>query len=137
MIKLPASTTAGGMCMAAPDTCKTPAPPSPSPVPIPYPNMGQCTTAVSTSIQVMAENRPFICANSTIPRTNGDEPGVAGGVISGVFGDQVAYKSSSSKVFIEGKKVCSVTAMTGQNGSNANAIGAQAVPSQVKVFVSL
>jgi Toxin PAAR-like domain len=137
MIQFPASTTAAGMCMAAPDVCKTPAPPIPSPIPIPYPNMAQVPMALNTSTTVLFENRFVVTQVSTIPRTNGDEPGVAGGVVSGVFGDQAAYKTSSSKVFAEGKKVCMLTSVTGHNGTNANCVGLQAVPSQVKVWVAL
>ena len=124
--------------MAVPDTCLTPAPPSPSPVPIPYPNIAQCAMALSTSTQVFCENRQLIHQDSKIPRTNGDEAGVSGGVTSGTFGDQAVYRSFSSKVSIEGKKACMVTGMTGHNGSSANApAGLQVVPSQVKVFVAM
>jgi hypothetical protein len=100
--------------------------------------MAQCAMAQSTTTQVLCENRPLIHQSSTIPRTNGDEAGVSGGVASGVFGDQAAYKSSSSKVYVEGKKACMVTSVTAHNGTSANAPGGlQAVPSQVKVFVSM
>jgi len=137
MIKMPASTKAGGMCLGAPDVCKTPAPPSPSPVPIPYPNMAQVPTATSTCDTVKVENMDVVVQTSTMSRSNGDEAGVAGGVVSGVFGDQVAYKQGSSKVLAGGKAIVMTTSVTTQNGSNANVPGLQAVPSQVKVLVSL
>ena len=137
MIQMPASTTAAGMCMGAPDACLTPAPPAP-PVPIPYPNMAQLPTADSVVTTVLIENRETVTQSSKIPRSNGDEGGVNGGVVSGVFGDQVTFKQASSKVFAAGKKVVMVTAMSAHNGSNANMpAGAQTVPSQAKVMVSL
>ena len=137
MIKMPASSKAGGMCMGVPDVCKTPAPPSPSPIPIPYPNMAQVPTATGTCNTVLIENMDSVVQTSTMSRSNGDEAGVAGGVVSGVFGDQCAYKKGSSKVFAGGKAMVMVTSMTTHNGSSANVPGLQAVPSQVKVLVSM
>lgn len=135
---MPATCTMAGMCQGTPDVCKTPAPPSPSPVPIPYPNLAQVPMTQSASMKVLIMNKETVCENNTIPRTNGDEAGVAGGVTSGVFGDQMAFKLGSSKVKAEGKKVCMVTSLTAHNGSNANMpAGQQVVPSQVKVLVAL
>ena len=36
----------GGMSIAFPDVCKTPAPPAP-PIPIPYPNIGQASDTLT------------------------------------------------------------------------------------------
>lgn len=131
----PASTKGGGMAMAFPDVCKTPAPPAPSPIPIPYPNMAQLASGTGTSAKTKICGKKVFNTNSKIPRSNGDEAGVAGGLVSSVFGDQVMYPMGSMKVKVEGAPVVTVLKTTKHNGSNANAVGAQLVPSQVKVLV--
>ena len=133
---MPASTKAGGLCMAMPDVCKTPAPPAP-PIPIPYPNLGMLTMAVGTVPTVLVMNMEAVVQTTKIPMSSGDEAGVAGGVVSGMNMGEIAFKLASSKVKFGGKAAVFVTAMTGQNGSNANAVGAQMAPSQAKVLVAM
>lgn len=132
---LPASCTAGGQCLGAPDTCKTPSPPFGDPKPIPYPNMAMLMTATNTEAKVLIGKRDAVTQSSKMPRSNGDEPGVAGGVASGTFGDGVEYVMTSSKVFAGGKKLATLTCATKQNGNNI--AGLQAVPSQVQVLASM
>ena len=133
----PGSTKAAGTCLGAPDVCKTPAPPSPSPVPIPYPNTGQLIQANDTSTKVKFVNMEVFTVKSKIPMSQGDEAGVAGGLVSGSNLGEVAFKKGSSKVKIEGQPCVHLTSVTSHNGSNANApAGVQMVPSQVKVFVA-
>lgn len=135
---LPASTSGGGQCFAFPDVCKTPAPPSPSPVPIPYPNIGMVMQAMKTAMKVKICQQPTVTKKSEMAMSQGDEAGVAGGVVSNRNMDKVTYKKGSSKVKIEGQECEFLTAMTGQNGSNANMpAGNQIAPSQVKVLVSM
>jgi len=119
-----------------PDVCKTPAPPAP-PVPVPYPNMGQVPTAVKTSTKVKFVGMLAVIETSEIPMSQGDEAGVAGGVVSGRNMDKITYKKGSSKVQIEGKGCAYLTCMTAHNGANANMpAGNQVAPSQPKVLVS-
>jgi hypothetical protein len=133
---LPASSKGGGVCQGMPDVCKTPAPPAP-PVPIPYPNIGQLATAVKTSTKVKIVNMPAVIETSEIPMSQGDEAGVAGGVVSGKNMDKIVFKKGSAKVMIEGKGCAYLTCMTAHNGANANMpAGAQIAPSQAKVLVS-
>ncbi len=133
---LPASTKGGGQCFAFPDVCKTPAPPG-SPVPIPYPNIGHVMQAVKTSTKVKICQQPVVTKKSEIPMSQGDEAGIAGGVVSNRNMDKVTYRVGSSKVKVEGQDCEFLSAMTGQNGSNANMpAGAQIAPSQVKVLVA-
>lgn len=132
-----AATPMGGMSFAFPDVCKTPAPPAP-PIPIPYPNMAQWPMAnpgtAATKVKIL--NMPALVLNSATMRTNGDEPGVAGGVISSMFGDQCAFKLGVMKVLIEGKPCATLLKMTGHNGMNANMpAGTMIAPSQAKVMV--
>jgi hypothetical protein len=50
--------------------------------------------------------------------------------------DKVVFKKGSSKVKIQGHPCVYHTAVTGQNGSNANMpTGTQVAPSQTKVLV--
>lgn len=135
---IPASTNGGGMCVAFPDVCKTPAPPAP-PIPIPYPNMAQLTQATGStcSQKVTFDGKKVVTTDTKIPQSNGDEAGTLGGVVSNCNMNQATFKLGSSKVLVEGKKVVYLGCMTGQNGSNANMpAGAQVAPSQAKVFVA-
>ena len=99
------STNMGGMTMAFPNVCLTPAPPAP-PVPIPYPSIGQCATAQATtcSMKVKILNKNVMTTKSKVMRTNGDEAGVNGGVASGMFGGPCGRTQSSMKVKVEGKR---------------------------------
>jgi len=131
----PASTTGGGVCFAFPDVCKTPSPGGP--VPVPYPNVGQVMQATGTSTKVKICQKPAVTKKSKMNLSQGDEAGVAGGVVSGRNMDKVQYRKGSGKVKIQGQPAVYLTAMTGHNGSNANMpAGAQVVPSQIKVIVA-
>ena len=136
---MPASAKSGGQCMTTgpTDVCKTPAPPAPAPVPIPYPNIGMCGQASGCADKVKICGSSAITVKSEIPMSTGDEPGVAGGMISNQFKGKIAWKKGSSKVKAEGSAVAHVTSMTGQNGNNANTPGLQVAPSQVKVLVAM
>lgn len=117
------------------DVCKTPTPGGP--VPMPYPNIGMCMQASGASTKVKFSGSAVLTTSSSIPMSTGDEPGVAGGVISNVFKQKVAYKKGSMKVKAQGKPVTHLTSITGHNGSNANMpAGVQVAPSQVKVIVA-
>ncbi|MET0390756.1 MAG: DUF4150 domain-containing protein [Polyangiales bacterium] len=135
---LPASSKGGGTTFAFPDVCKTPAPPAPSPVPLPYPNTGQLMQVSKESTKVKLCGKGAVTKKSEIPRSMGDEPGVAGGVVSGKNMEKVVYKKGSSKVKVEGQPIQHLTAVTGHNGANANMpAGMQVAPSQVKVLVAM
>lgn len=131
---LPASTKGGGQCFAFPDACKTPTPAGP--VPIPYPNIGMVNQVTGESTKVKFSGAGVVTKKSKMTRSQGDEAGTAGGVVSGVNMNQVLYKKGSAKVKVEGQPVQHLTAMSGHNGSNANMpAGIQVAPSQTKVLV--
>lgn len=134
---LPASTKSGGMCVGAPDVCKTPAPPAP-PVPIPYPNIAQvpAASAGTCTSKVKMGNQPVVVKDTEIPMSSGDEAGVAGGVMSGCNMGKAVFKMGSSTVKAEGKDVCYVTSMTSHNKDNFPA-GKQVAPSQATVLVGM
>lgn len=127
----PAATKKGGIAFAAPDVCVTP-----PGVPVPYPNLGRLTTSIDASTKVLMENKETIVETSQIPTTSLDEPGTGGGVKSGTVMGAVTFKTYSSKVYAEGKKLVFHTSVTGQNGTNANIIGAVVSPSQGLVIIS-
>ena len=131
---LPATTQMGGLCSAFPDTCNTPS--GGAVVPIPYTNTSQPTLAVNTSPKVFVLGMPAVTLASQIPVSEGDEPGVAGGVTSGVFKGPTTFTKGSSNVFVVGFPWVHLTSMTKQNGvAPNNPAGAVVAPSQSKVFV--
>jgi len=133
----PGATSGGGTATAFPDVCKTPAPPIPSPIPIPYPNAGQLMQATSTSTKVKFMEKEVVTLKSEIPSSNGDEAGVAKGVVSNMNMDKVTFKKGSAKVTIEGQPCIHATSVTAHNGMNANMpAGVQSVPSQTRVLIS-
>lgn len=133
----PASTKGGGQAMAFPDVCKTPAPPAPF-VPVPYPNIGMVNQASKTSTKVKIKGKAAATTKTEMSRSQGDEAGTLGGMISAVNMNKIAYKKGSSKVKIQGKPAVYLTSMTAHNGMNANMpAGAQIAPSQTKVLVMM
>jgi hypothetical protein len=131
----PASTKGGGQCFAFPDVCKTPAPPAP-PVPIPYPNIGMPAQASKTSTKVKICGKEVITTKSEIPHSQGDEAGVAKGMVSSDNMGKITFKKGSGKVKIEGNPCVHLLSTTAHNGSNANMPGgSQVAPSQTKVRV--
>jgi hypothetical protein len=133
---MPIATMAGGTCVGFPDVCKTQV--GPATVPLPYPNTGQLATGEKTTTKVMVEYMPAYTEDSKLPMSQGDEAGALGGVVSGMNMGEVAFRTTSSKVSFEGKKVVVLTAMTAHNGSNANMpAGTLVAPSQAKVLAGL
>ncbi len=128
---MPASCKKGGMATGFPDVCKTPSPGGP--IPIPYPNIAQVSQASKTAKKVKIAKKPACTMKSEVPRSNGDEAGTAGGVVSSCNMGKLQWAMGSSKVKIEGQKAVFVSGMTKHN--KGNAVGAQAAPSQTKVLV--
>jgi hypothetical protein len=132
---LPASTKGGGQLLGAPDVCKVPAPPAP-PIPTPFPNIAMVNQASNTSTKVKFKGKQVVTKKSKISRSQGDEAGTLGGMISNVNMNEASFKKVSSKVKAQGQGVAHLTSVTGQNGSNANVpCGSQIAPSQTKVLV--
>ncbi|MDR0379224.1 MAG: DUF4150 domain-containing protein [Candidatus Accumulibacter sp.] len=130
-----ALTLKGGTAMStAPDVCKTPAPPA-GPVPIPYVNVFQCNMADPGSAcqKVMIDSAPALHEKSKTLISNGDEPGTAGGVVSGKFIGQGEFIMGSQKVKFENKNAVAQGALTKHN--NGNTVGACSMAGQAKVMV--
>jgi hypothetical protein len=136
---IPASTNGGGQTLSFPDTCMTPGVSAGAPGPLPYPNIAMLTQAKggTCSDKVKMSNKKTVVHTTEISMTSGDEAGNSpGGVVSSKFKGPAKFKSGSSKVKAEGKKVVYLGCMIGQNGSNANMpAGTQIAPSQTKVTV--
>ena len=133
----PASTKGGGMSVSFPNVCKTPA--APSPLPLPYPSVGQCANASGDTCtkKVKILNKAVLHKSSEIASTTGDQPGTLKGVVSSTTSDKAAYKTSVSKVLVEGNEIVTHLKMVAHNGSNANAPpGTQVAPSQMTVIVA-
>jgi hypothetical protein len=128
----------GGMNMAAPDVCKTPAPPppvGPGMLPIPYPNMAMGMTAIPNCLKVLISAMPAHNLMTSIPISNGDNPGVLGGVASQIFMGPSKHIMGSFGVLYCGMPATKLTSPTGQNGMPPNAMGMTIVPSQFKVMI--
>ena len=133
------STNMAGTTQAFPNVCLTPAPPAPNPVPVPYPSIGQCATALAPtcSLRVKVLNKNVLTVKSKVMRTQGDEPGVGGGVSSGMFGGPCGRTQSSMKLRVEGSPVVRNLDVIGSNGPSPNApVGNQLAPSQTVVLVN-
>jgi len=129
----PVATKEGGMCIAVPDVCLVP----PVGIPTPFVNLAMCRDAQATSARVLASNKEVITEASTIPMSTGNEAGAMGGIISGVIKGPCSFKTKSSRVLAEGKGVVVHLAVTGQNGTSANAVGIHLVPSQARVLAGM
>lgn len=134
-----ANCSMGGMNSAMPDVCLTPipSPTGPIPTPIPYPNMAQLPMALPPTANMthFINFLPTHTISTLIPISSGDEPGVLGGVMSGMFIGPSRHVKGSVKVFSNGLPITrSMMDPTMQNMTNA--IGMTVVPSQFKVIVA-
>lgn len=94
----------GGMSIAFPDVCKTPSPAGP--IPIPYPNVGMASDTSGGTKKVKTDKKMSMVKGAKYSKSTGDEPGTAGGVISGVNRGECEFMLYSFDVKFEGKNVC-------------------------------
>lgn len=127
-----ALTLAGGQCLATPDVCLVPAPPGP-PIPTPFANVGMPPMGMQPTAKVLIVGMPALTKASKIPMTNGNQPGVNGGVMSGQIMGEVEFVMASAKVKFEGQFAVRLSDPTRQNAGNA--VGQVVAPSQTKVMV--
>jgi hypothetical protein len=100
-----------------PDVCKTPSPGGP--VPIPYPNISQSITLAKGTTTVKADGGMMIAnKGSEFSLSNGDSPGVAGGVKSSTFMKESTWITYSFDVKMDGKNACRLTDKKFQNHGN-------------------
>ncbi|CDS48443.1 hypothetical protein [Polaromonas sp. CG9_12] len=100
-----------------PDVCKTPSPAGP--VPLPYPNMSQSATLAKGTTTVKADGGMMIAIKgSEFSLSNGDNPGVAGGVKSSTFMKESTWILYSFDVKMDGENACRLTDKKFQNHEN-------------------
>lgn len=104
-MKLVASISSGhtAVSQGPNDICKTPAPPAPAPIPMPYPNIAMTATpgpGYTTKTLVMAT--PMYTKKSKTAISNGDQPGVAMGLISSKIMGMCEMIMTSTDVEAEG-----------------------------------
>jgi uncharacterized Zn-binding protein involved in type VI secretion len=126
-----AVTTGGGLVMAEVDVCQTPS--AVGPLPMPYPNIGSPSMGMPPVTNVLIGGAPALNMGSKMQLSNGDEPGVNGGLLSGKNMGQVAFILGSATVLIGGSPAVRLTAQTSHNANNA--IGAVLAPSQTTVMI--
>jgi hypothetical protein len=100
-----------------PDVCKTPSPGGP--VPLPYPNISQSATLAKGTTSVSADGGMMIAIKgSEFSLSNGDNPGVAGGVKSNTFMKESTWLLYSFDVKMDGENACRLTDKKLQNHEN-------------------
>lgn len=119
-----------------PDVCKTPSPGGP--VPIPYPNISQSITLAKGTTTVKADGGMMIAIKgSEFSLSNGDNPGVAGGVKSNTFMKESTWILYSFDVKMDGKNACRLTDKKFQNHENtvdlAGTVQAPVRPGEVRL----
>ena len=94
-----------GMVTAmVPDVCKTPSPAGP--VPIPYPNIAMSSDLADGTTTVKAEGEMAAVKDSKYSKSNGDNAGSAGGVVSSSFMKEAEWIMYSMDVKLDGKNAC-------------------------------
>ncbi|WP_269899911.1 DUF4150 domain-containing protein [Paenalcaligenes faecalis] len=118
-----------GLDIGFPDVCLTP----PALVPIPYPDIALGPTAIPVCFNILHCFAPVHNLMTITPITNGDNPGIATGVISHtVMGPSFPRTGSFTCL----NRFAPTTRLTSINTQNAiNTIGMRVVPSQPKVLV--
>lgn len=107
-----------------PDVCKTPGPTG-SPTPVPYPNVAMSTDLAGGTTTVAVDGQMAAIQGSKFARSTGDEPGVAGGVVSNVFMMEATFISFSPTVTMDGRPVCRLTDKMLMNRGNTACLGGE------------
>jgi len=100
---------------SAPDFCKTPGAGV-----VPYVNVAFSKDLVKGSRTVTTDGVPAALKDSEFTPSIGDEPGVGGGVASGVNKGWAKFTHYSTDVFIEGRNVARLSDPMMMNGNNPN-----------------
>ena len=131
-------TMGAGMNLGFPDVCITPIPTpvGPVPTPLPYPDINMSVVSAPAAYNVLVDCMPAINQMSKGLMSNGDEPGVLGGISSHLIDGQTEYFVGCFTIFVDGVPAQRLTSVTGQNsvGMLPNAPGTCLAPSQVTVL---
>lgn len=115
-------------CMI-PDFCKTP----PVGIPLPYPNIALAPMGVPPAFKVLLVGAPAHNMMTVIPMSFGDEPGLMGGLISGIIKGSSRKLTGAFTTLFMGLPATRLTSLCLMN--LCNTLGMTVVPSQVKVLV--
>lgn len=118
-----------GMDLAFPDICKTP----PALIPIPYPNFALGPMGIPNAWNILLMGMPAHNLLTTIPMTNGDNPGLALGLISPSVMGPSRHITCVPNVLFKCIPATRLTSLAVQN--RFNALGIRAIPSQIKVIL--
>lgn len=88
---------------APPDVCKTPTPGGPQPVP--YVNVAKSSDLAKGTKQTKIAGKSVAIVGAQLRTSTGDEPGSAGGLVSGKTKGKAGWYSGSPNVRFEGKSV--------------------------------
>lgn len=105
-----------GVSTATPDTCLTPSPPAP----VVYVNVALSRDLADEARTVFADGQGIALKDSNFSTSSGNEPGVGGGVVSGVNKGKAIFVNYSMDVFVEGKNVVRLTDPMLNNGNSPN-----------------
>jgi len=105
-----------GVSRSAPDPCLTPSPPAP----VGYLNTAHSRDLVKETKTVFVDGEGIATKDSCFSRSEGDEPGTVGGVISGVNMGKATFVTYSVDVFAEGKNVARLGDTMLNNGNAPN-----------------
>jgi hypothetical protein len=117
--KLVVSVSSGHMAISdgPTDICKTPAPPAPAPIPLPYPNIAaSATMGPGYTTKTLVTMTPMWTKKGKSALSNGDQPGVAMGVISSKIMGMCEIIMASTDVEAEGGGVVRSMDATLSNG---------------------
>ncbi|BFM48671.1 DUF4150 domain-containing protein [Marinomonas sp. THO17] len=128
-----ANTQMPAMNLGFPDVCKTII--ALAVVPIPYPNIAMTATAIPNVPNIFTMAMPNHNLMTMIPMSNGNQAGIAMGVVSSLIIGPSRHVFGSVKVFTSIMPATKMLSPTGQNGMVPNAPGITLTPSQPKVMI--
>lgn len=109
----------GTATCSAPDACKTP----PQGAPVPYVNVAFSKDLQNGTVTVSADGgNPCATKDSFFLPSQGDEPGVGGGIVSGVNKGQAKFSNYSMDVKMEGRNSARLTDPMTMNGNGPNTL---------------
>jgi hypothetical protein len=120
-----------GMDVGFPDVCLTPTPAGP--IPIPYPDIAMGPMGVPAAYNVLFTCAPAHNMLTQVPLTNGDNPGLATGVVAHTVMGPSRHLTGAFTVLVGGAPATRLTSMSLQN--TVNCPGMRVVPSQPKVLL--
>lgn len=118
-----------GLDTGFPDVCNTP---TPAPVPTPYPAIGAGPMGVPAVYNILSMFTPTHNLMTTIPMTNGDNLGVAMGVVCPTVMGPTKSVTGAFTLLVGGAPVTRLTSVNVGNTLNNPVTNARSVPSQIK-----